>query len=98
MLVEDGTGKWRGIEERELHRRAAELEVSPTLGDLLPETTLPHLHPDQGLDEALRRIGDWPLLPVVNRADFRKLEGAVTLADILDAYREAGPRAAPSAT
>jgi chloride channel protein, CIC family len=92
ILVEDGTGRWRGIEKKELHRRSAELEVSPTLGGLLPEATLPHLHPDQGLDEALRRLGDWPLLPVVNRADFRKLEGVVSLADILEAYREASPR------
>jgi len=40
----------------------------------------------------LRRLGDLPLLPVVNRADFRKLEGVVTLAGILEAYREVGPR------
>jgi CBS domain-containing protein len=59
---------------------------------LLPETPLPHLHPDQSLDVALRRLGDWPLLPIVNRADYRKLEGVVTLPDILEAYREVGPR------
>jgi len=92
ILVEDGTGRWRGITKQELRRRAAELDAAPSLGGLLPEVTLPHLHPDQGLDEALRRMGDWPLLPVVNRADFRKLEGVVTLGDILEAYREAGPR------
>jgi hypothetical protein len=31
-----------------------------------------------------------PLLPVVNRANFRKLEGVVGLQEILQAYRAAG--------
>ena len=62
-----------------------------TLRSILPNETLPRLHPDQALDDALRRLGDWPLLPVVNRANFRKLEGVVSLTDILQAYREAGP-------
>ena len=57
---------------------------------VLPQEPLPYLHPDQLLAEALRRLGDWPLLPVVNRADFRKLEGVVGLPDILAAYRTAG--------
>ena len=92
ILVEDGTGKWYGIMKDELRRRAAQLHAGPTLRSLLPETPLPHLHPDQALDEALRRLGDWPLLPIVNRADFRKLEGVVSLPDILEAYRELGPR------
>jgi CIC family chloride channel protein len=87
VLVEDGTGKWRGIKKDELHRRAAQCGKDATLRSLLPQEPLPHLHPDQALDEALRRLGDWPLLPVVNRADFRKLEGVVALPDILEAYR-----------
>jgi CBS domain-containing protein len=93
VLVEDGTGKWYGIKKEEMRRRAAALDAPLTLRGLLPEATLPYLHPDQGLDEALRRIGDWPLLPVVSRADFRKLEGVVSLTDILEAYREAPPEA-----
>jgi CBS domain-containing protein len=52
---------------------------------------LPHLHPDHSLDVAMRRIGDWPLLPVVHRADGNKLVGVVSLADILEAYRKRGP-------
>jgi CIC family chloride channel protein len=92
ILVEDGTGKWYGIMKDELRRRAAQLDAGPTMRSLLPETPLPHLHPDQPLDVALRRLGDWPLLPIVNRADYRKLEGVVSLPDILEAYRELGPR------
>jgi CIC family chloride channel protein len=92
VFVEDGTGKWRGIKKEELRRQAAQMPEGATLRSLLPPETLPHLHPDHVLEEALRRLGDLPLLPVVNRADFRKLEGVVTLAGILDAYREVSPR------
>jgi len=52
---------------------------------------LPHLHPDHSLDVAMRRIGEWPLLPVVHRADGNKLVGVVSLADILETYRQRGP-------
>ncbi len=48
---------------------------------------VPQLYPDQPLDEALRIIGDWPLLPVVNRANVEKLEGVLSLDDILRKYR-----------
>jgi CIC family chloride channel protein len=48
----------------------------------------PHVHADQGLDQALERMGanHVDVLPVVNRANVHKLEGIVTLKDVLDAY------------
>jgi hypothetical protein len=53
----------------------------------LPQNTrLPWLHPDQHLDDALRRVGDWPVLPVVSRADSQKVQGIISLSDILDAF------------
>src|SRR6202521_2037751 len=58
------------------------------LGDLLDAVVFPHVHPDQGLDLALERMGanQIKLLTVVNRADVHKLEGIVTLRDVLNAY------------
>jgi chloride channel protein, CIC family len=58
------------------------------LGDLLDAVVFPHVHPDQGLDLALERMGanQIELLPVVNRADVHELEGIVTLRDVLNAY------------
>ena len=58
------------------------------LGDLLDAVVFPHVHPDQGLDLAHERMGanQIELLPVVNRADVHKLEGIVTLRDVLNAY------------
>jgi CIC family chloride channel protein len=48
----------------------------------------PHIHSDQGLDLALERMGEnqIEILPVVNRADVHKLEGIVTLRNVLNAY------------
>jgi chloride channel protein, CIC family len=55
---------------------------------LVDPLAFPHVHPDQGLDLALERMGanQVEILPVVNRADVHKLEGIVTLRDVLDAY------------
>jgi CIC family chloride channel protein len=58
------------------------------LGDLVDAQVFPHVHPDHGLDLALERMGanQIEILPVVNRADVHKLEGVVTLRDVLNAY------------
>jgi chloride channel protein, CIC family len=50
---------------------------------------LPLLFRDQSLNDALHALRDWPVLPVVNRADLSRLEGILTLADILRAFRNA---------
>ena len=86
MFVEDAKGKWYGISKEELHRQIGQLLEGATLRSVLSPEPLPYVHPDLGLDEALRRLGDWPILPVVNRADFRKLEGVVGLPDIMAAF------------
>jgi len=87
ILVSDGAETWRGIKSEDLRRWALQLSQTDPLVELLPETPLPVLHPDFALDEALRRLGEWPLLPVVSRVDHCKLEGVVGLPDILGAYR-----------
>jgi CIC family chloride channel protein len=86
LLVKAGPDKWQGIKRADLRTQAPQLRQEDPLNDLLPEATLPYLHPDLPLDEALRRLGEWPLLPVVSRADLSKLEGVVGLQDILQAY------------
>jgi CIC family chloride channel protein len=89
VFAEDDAGRWYGIKKEELRRLATPARRDMTLRSLLPPEPLPHLHPDHVLEEALRRLGDLPLLPVVNRANFRKLEGVVGLPDIMSAYRAA---------
>ena len=58
------------------------------VGDLVDALAFPHVHADQGLDLALERMGanQIEILPVVSRADMHKLEGVVTLGDVLNAY------------
>jgi len=90
VFVEDGAGRWFGMKKEDLRRLATPIRPGMSLRSLLPPEPLPHLHPDHDLQEALRRLGDWPLLPVVNRANFHRLEGAVGLPEILEAYRAAG--------
>jgi len=90
VLVKDGPERWQGIKKDELQRLAPQMRQTDPLQDLLPLTALPYLHPDQPLDEALRRLGEWPLLPVVSRAELGKLEGVVSLPDVLQAYRATG--------
>jgi chloride channel protein, CIC family len=73
----------RSRPERELTRDAdRQLEKFAT------SVEFPHLHSDHSLDLALERMGanQLDVLPVVNRANVHKLEGVVTLRDVLDSY------------
>lgn len=58
------------------------------LTDLIEGYEFPHVHADQSLTVALERMGAAGLdaLPVVSRADVHKLEGIVTLQDVLTLY------------
>jgi len=66
------------------------------LSDLVDGSGFPHVHKDQPLDLALERMGaaNVELLPVVSRADMNKLEGIITLRDVLDTFR-VGPVVQP---
>jgi CIC family chloride channel protein len=86
-LVTDRRGVVGVIDLSRLERELAE-GADKKLGELVDALAFPHVHPDQGLDLALERMGanQIEILPVVNRADVHKLEGVITLADVLDAY------------
>jgi predicted transcriptional regulator len=63
-----------------------------TLSSVLAGGQIPFVHRDQPLDWALRYLDRWPLVPVVGRDDFRKLEGVISRDDVLKCYREFGER------
>jgi CIC family chloride channel protein len=86
-LVMDRRGVIGVINLARLERELAEA-ADKKLGELTDALVFPHVHPDQTLDLALERMGanQIEILPVVNRADMHKLEGMVTLRDVLDAY------------
>jgi CIC family chloride channel protein len=86
-LVTDRRGVVGVIKLSSLEEELAE-SADKKVGELVDALVFPHVHPDQGLDLALERMGanQIEILPVVNRADVHKLEGIVTLRDVLDAY------------
>jgi CIC family chloride channel protein len=86
-LVSDGDGLIGVINRSTLEQKAAE-EADKKLDDILKTREFPHVHTDQGIDLALERMGTnhLEILPVVSRANVHKLEGVVTLRDVLDAY------------
>jgi chloride channel protein, CIC family len=86
FLLHRHEGGWGLVSREALQQYAAAAADGPRppIPSLGP---LPHVYPDQPLSDALRMIGDWPLLPVVNRANLEKLEGVVSVDDILRTYR-----------
>jgi len=71
-----------------LEGACAEGTVAARLGDLVDARAFPHVHDDQPLDLALERMGAAriDLLPVVSRADMNRLEGVITLGDLLASF------------
>src|SRR6266513_585609 len=71
-----------------LQKAFAEGATASPLGGLVDSRDFPHVHVDQSLHLALERLGSAQLdiLPVVSRADVHKLEGIVTLQDVLGSY------------
>lgn len=86
-LVTDSRGVIGIINLAELERELIE-GANKKLSDIVDPMIFPHVHPDQGLDLALERMGvnQIEILPVVGRANVHELKGIVTLHDILKAY------------
>ncbi len=82
----DPTG-WSIITRQALEIMVKEGKGNLTLGSALTGRQILFLHPDNPLETALRYVDRWPLLPVVNRADFRKLEGVISQQDVLKRYQ-----------
>jgi CIC family chloride channel protein len=88
LAMVDGEGREPVFLARTAIEQAAKQHHNAPLASLLPGQRLPHLHPDHPLEIALR-YADWPLIPVVHRADLRRLLGVVTLQDVMRTYRAA---------
>src|SRR5580692_13193752 len=87
FLVRLQPSGWSHISKKEIGTKVGEGKGAVTLRSVLPMRQLPFLHPDHPLDMALRYANQWPLVPVVSRADIHKLEGVVSERDILNRYR-----------
>ena len=86
FLVHPHPSGWNVITRDQLQRLFQEGKGELTLASVLPVQSLPSLYPDLPLDSALRYVNDYLLVPVVNRADFRKLEGIISRDSVFQKY------------
>lgn len=89
LLIRFPTGRWASLARTELRAKAATMPKETLLREILSTARLPVLHPDQRLDDVLRHIQGHEVLPVTSRAGSRKLEGVLSLPDVLSAYQRA---------
>jgi CIC family chloride channel protein len=88
FLVRMSPSGWGSVTPDMLKRLVGEGKGELSLGSALPIRNLPYLHPDLTLEAALRHVYHVPLVPVVHRADFRRLEGVISREDVLEKYKE----------
>jgi CIC family chloride channel protein len=87
FLVRLNPSGWSSVTRELLATLDGEGKGEQSLGSALPTARLPYLHPDYPLEMALRYVYQTPLVPVVSRADFRKLEGLISSEAVLNKYR-----------
>jgi len=87
-IVEDEGSVVGVLSRATLERAVADGKAEETLMSLIDSLDFPHVHADHPLHLALERMSKShvDILPVVNRADIHRLEGVVTLRDVLDSY------------
>ena len=87
LLVRMSPSGWNSITKQQIRTMISEGKGDLSLRSVLPIRQLPRLHPDQPLDIALRYVHEWPLIPVVSRANFRQMEGVISRDNVLNRYR-----------
>ena len=88
LLLRMRPGEWWLLDRDDVLRLAQDAARTTTPIHTKSKGPLPYLFRDQSLAEALQVMGDWPVLPVASRADLGKLEGILTLAATLHAFRK----------
>jgi chloride channel protein, CIC family len=86
FLVRMHPSGWNTISREQLLRLFREGKGELTLASVLPAQPLPTLYPDLPLDAAIRYVNAHPLVPVVNRADSRRLEGVISRDSVFQKY------------
>jgi CIC family chloride channel protein len=85
-VVAKGRGNWSWISRKDLEAAAAGDKGNVRLVEAFPLPLLPHLYPDVSMDEAMRHLASYPVLPVISRAAPDHILGVITLRDIHKAY------------
>jgi CIC family chloride channel protein len=80
-------GGWGAVRRRELLEIGKDAAVADApLGSRVAVIERPYPYPDQSLETALRLLHGRRLIPVVHRADSKRIVGVLTLDDVLQAY------------
>ena len=88
VLVRHANHTWTLVHWNELDALSGKGKGSESLEGSNGGVQLPQLYPDYNLDTALRYTQNWPVVPVVHRANPGELLGVVTLKDVLESYQE----------
>jgi CIC family chloride channel protein len=91
LLLRVNPGEFWLIDREDVMKLAPDASPSTTAVMVKSKGPVPYIFRDQTLAEALQLIGDWQVLPVLSREDLGKLEGIITLADTLKAFKKAPP-------
>jgi CIC family chloride channel protein len=89
FLVRMNPSGWNSISKDELKRLMGEGKGEHSLTTVLPVRSLPFLYPDLPLEAALRYVSQVPLIPVVHRADPRRVVGVILSNRVLAQYQSA---------
>lgn len=87
LLVRIFPSGWGSISRDALQLMIKEGKGDLTLGSVVETRNLPSLYPDLPLEAAWRFVNTVPVVPVVSRADMKKLEGIITQKSVLDLYQ-----------
>lgn len=85
FIVDLGDGVWAAIPRAQLHSAKEHAAPDARLRSIVTPIPRPYLHPDHSIGTALRVQQGRPFVPVVHRADYRRLEGVLVLDDVLRA-------------
>jgi len=88
VLVRFPSGRWMAADRTQLERLDQGEGHERKLASVMTADWLPTVHPDQPLDSAIGFAQSRPVVPVVSRADPGKLEGVLTLKDVLETFRQ----------
>jgi chloride channel protein, CIC family len=87
FLVQMTPTGWATVTRELLQSQLDRHNTDVTLETVLPKQRLPYLYPDLPLDVALRYVNLVPIVPVVHRADPRRLEGIITREAVMVRYQ-----------
>ena len=83
FLVDVGDGVWAGISRAELTALREAVSADAPLATVVVPIERPYLYPDQSIATALRALRGRPFVPIVHRANPRRLEGVLALDDVV---------------